>query len=130
MSFCFGISAFSSPDFANEIFSSTRLICQPRYIEVSNKHLSQPFEVSKPTCCANETSSLWLLKNNRVAASFNGRLSYAVSSQLAISFLYKMLNMRILMFRGEKYLMVPIKLSTKSLYSSAGASSRAFQTLL
>jgi hypothetical protein len=39
------------------------------------------------TCCANLRRSDGDVKNRSVAASFSGRLSYAASSQLAISFL-------------------------------------------
>ena len=52
----------------------------------SAPHLSEQGEPSR-TSFANARTSFVLLKNSRVAASFNGRLSYAVSSQLAISFL-------------------------------------------
>jgi len=41
------------------------------------------------TSLAKDKSSVWFLKNRRVAASFSGRLLYAASSQLAISFLCK-----------------------------------------
>jgi hypothetical protein len=40
-----------------------------------------------PTCSANTNNPDCEGKNSRVAASFKGRLSYADSSQLAISFL-------------------------------------------
>ena len=42
------------------------------------------------TSLAKDRSSVWSLKNKSVAASFSGRLLYAASSQLAISFLREM----------------------------------------
>lgn len=87
------------------------------------------------TCCAKVISSDWLWKKSKVAASFSGRLSYAASSQLAISFLNQTNKGTITSASAQDpsqrtHLIVPIKLSTKNRYSSAGASSRAFHTLL
>lgn len=87
------------------------------------------------TPCANRMRSCDDLKNRSCAASLTGKLSYAVSSQLAISFLKEpqgisMMNPCIVGSGVLADLIVPIKLSTKNLYSSAGASSRALQTLL
>ena len=79
------------------------------------------------TFCVNAMSSCWLWKNSRVSASFIGKLLYAASSQLAISFLEHIQKLERAISFGT-HLMVPIRLSTKILYSAAGASSRAFQT--
>jgi hypothetical protein len=82
------------------------------------------------TSLAKDRSSVWFLKNKRVAASFSGRLLYAASSQLAISFLRKTSQWSDNQRNVWANRIVPTRLSTKILYSSVGASSLAFQTLL
>jgi len=65
-----------------------RSTCHPRckiisiQLKTGNKNYA--------TCFANVSISDWLLKKSKVVASFKGRLSYAASSQLAISFLREM----------------------------------------
>ena len=77
-------------------------------------------------------SSEGFLKNSNVAASLIGRVLYAASSQLAISFMHTNIQHTAyhLHHLSKTHLIVPINESTKNLYSSAGASSLAFHTLL
>lgn len=119
------------------------LLVLPLENNCSSREVDYPFPLKKIICkqfsgsiqslltaCAKVNNSDWFVKNSNVAASLRGRLSYAVSWQLAISFLEWCWPSPATEWLVLAYLIVPTRLFTKYLYSSAGASSRAFQTLL
>jgi len=87
---CFGISICSSFFFLKMICSPLMSIDQPR-CETCNEHNGRRGRKHKPTISANFRRSDRLLKKSNVAASLSGRLSYAASSQVAISFLERYL---------------------------------------
>ena len=131
MSRCLGISIFSSPIRLNMIADEERSTCQPRWNVMQefnrivvprhkSKYLLGKCQQLRLIC--EEQEGCCILEGKALICSLFTAGNFISRARINITpGRYK---------RIEKYLMVPIKLSTKNLYSSAGASSLAFQTLL